>query len=209
LGSTIDNTLVIFTSDNGGHPEFAFNRPFRGSKWNLYEGGIRVPMIVRWPNKIKQGIECSVPVIQTDFMPTFYELSSGKQKDFNDHWDGTSMLPVFNNPNDDFNYNRSFVWHFPYYVPEGVSYFKAPNEIGIEDGYISKTVPQSAIRNGKYKLLYFYEDDKVELYDIEKDFKESNDISDFRPWITDSLKRELFKYLDKVNARYARKNINQ
>lgn len=201
-----DNTFVIFTSDNGGHPEFAFNRPFRGSKWNLYEGGIRVPLIVRWPNRIKQGIESSLPVIQTDFMPTFYEISGGDQIGIDINWDGISILPELMSSNEEISKTRSFIWHFPYYIPEGEAYFKANNEIGVEDGFISKTTPQSSIRNGKYKLLYFYESEKVELYDIETDLNESNDISEFRPWITSSLKRELFEYLDKVNARYPRIN---
>src|SRR5699024_10404548 len=72
-----DNTVIILSSDNGGHPGFAFTRPFRGSKWNLYEGGIRVPLIVRWPGVVEAGSETDLPISQVDFMPTFLELANG------------------------------------------------------------------------------------------------------------------------------------
>lgn len=66
-----ENTLVVFTSDNGGHPEYADNAPLRGSKWNLYEGGIRVPLLVRWPKEVEAGSICRLPVTGTDLLPTF------------------------------------------------------------------------------------------------------------------------------------------
>ena len=70
-----ENTLVVFTSDNGGHPHYTSNAPLRGSKWNLYEGGIRVPLIMRWPGTISASRISETPVTSVDFFPTFLELS--------------------------------------------------------------------------------------------------------------------------------------
>ena len=73
-----DSTLVVFTSDNGGHPNYAGNAPLRGSKWNLYEGGIRVPLLVRWPGAVKSGVVCDEPVWSPDLFPTFAEVANAK-----------------------------------------------------------------------------------------------------------------------------------
>src|SRR5690606_35785850 len=87
-----ENTLVIFTSDNGGNPEIADNGPFRGSKWNLYEGGIRIPMLISWPGKISSGSTSDQIVSQIDFMPTFMELAEYKGDPKN--WDGKSLVSL-------------------------------------------------------------------------------------------------------------------
>jgi uncharacterized sulfatase len=199
-----DDTIVVLTSDNGGHPEFAFNRPYRGSKWNLYEGGIRVPMIIRWPGIVKAGSESDLPISQIDFMPTFMEIAKvdeGARK-----LDGISILPILRDGSlDDYEYNaRSLYWHFPYYHPEGDAYNQAKRDIGIEDGYISRTTPQSAIRKGKLKLIYFYDEDRTELYDLSKDPSEQTDLSSVRPWDTNALKIELFEKLNDAGARFPR-----
>lgn len=203
-----ENTMVILTSDNGGDPEFAFNRPFRGSKWNLYEGGIRVPLIVRWPGVVKEGSSTDVAVVQTDFMPTFREIA-GLQGKPETELDGQSILPVLRGePSGKFN-SRSIVWHFPYSHPEGEAYKNARSDIGVEDEYISKTTPQSAIRKGRYKLIYFYNDSRFELYDLLEDPAEQSDISKQRPWDAQKMKKLLFDKLYDVDARFPRKKLKQ
>ena len=89
-----ENTLVVFMSDNGGHPEFCSNAPLRGSKWNLYEGGIRVPMIVRWPGKVVAGSTCDAPVIGYDMLPTFVSAAGGQANDT----DGIRLDGLLANP---------------------------------------------------------------------------------------------------------------
>ncbi len=192
-----ENTLVVFTSDNGGHPDHAFNRPLRGSKWHLYEGGIRIPMMVRWPGHVEPGTISTDPVIQTDLLPTFLEVAGGKNQ--NDELDGKSLVPLFDQDSD--LEARPLFWHFPYYHPEGPSFYEASEQVGVEDEQKARTLPQSAIRKGKHKLLYFYEDERVELYNLEDDIQESNSLTMDKPDLAISLKNELLTYLKTVNAR--------
>ena len=199
-----DNTLVVLTSDNGGHPEFAFNAPLRGSKWNLYEGGIRVPLIARWPGVVAPGAQCDVPVANTDLMPTFCE-AAGRAAAPEKPLDGKSILCALKGGPCETLRDRSLYWHFPYYHPER-RFDQCPAAIGIEDGYTSQTRPQSAIRKGRYKLLYFYEDERCELYDLADDISEQNDLAGKMPDKAKSLQDELLGYLHSVHARLPRKN---
>lgn len=200
-----DNTIIILTSDNGGHPGVSYNRPFRGSKWNLYEGGIRVPMIVRWPGVVEAGSISGAPVSQVDFMPTLREIA-GLENNFERELDGLSLVPLLRGEKIDKYYNRDLIWHFPYYHPEGQAYDRVESEIGIEDGYVSKTTPQSAIRKDNLKLIYFYDEDRAELYDLSKDPSEQHDLSSVRPWDTELLKDHLLEKLHEKNARFPRVN---
>jgi WD40 repeat protein len=202
-----NNTMVIFTSDNGGHPEFAYNRPFRGSKWNLYEGGVRIPMIIRWPGTVRAGRKCEIPVMQTDLLPTFMALTGAKAQ-FEEPIDGVSFLPALYNENLPVNAQRSLIWHFPYYHPELRAYQKAAPKIGKEDGFISQTKPQSSIRRGDYKLIYFYEDDQVELYNLKTDPSESNNLSYIMAAKASELKSALLAGLKEMKARLPRSNTN-
>lgn len=190
------SALVVFTSDNGGHPNYAGNAPLRGSKWNLYEGGIRVPFITRF-EKRKEGKTCDVPVSLIDLFPTFAEY---REFPVPESVEGTSLLPLIH----DFPRPispRPLYWHFPYYHPEK-GYDEAPPEIGINDGYTSQTRPHSAIRKGDWKLLRFYEDDRIELYHLGEDPFEENDRSGTDPEIADTLQKELASLLEKSNARF-------
>ncbi len=199
-----DNTLVIFTSDNGGQPDHAWNRPLRGSKWNLYEGGVRVPLIARWPGVIKAASTCDVPVVSTDFLPTFMELA-GRQPDADREYDGVSILPLLKGePTPDYLVDRPLVWHFPTYHRRPSTDPSLP--IGIEDEYISLTHPMSSIRKGKYKLIYFYEEPRFELYDLEADVSEQHDLSSEKPQIAAELRNELLTYLQLVHARFPTTN---
>ena len=178
-----DNTVVIFTSDNGAHPGFTSNYPLRGNKWNLYEGGIRVPMMVRWPGVVQPGSTCDVPVIGTDLMPTLCEIA-GTRAPANRPLDSTSIVPLLKGGSID---RDTLVWHFPYYHPP--------------QGY-EGTTPQSAIRRGDYKLLYFYEEDRTELYDLSNDPAEKNDLSQTEPDRTKTICQALSDWLEDVGARY-------
>lgn len=199
-----DDTVVILTSDNGGHPVYAFTRPFRGSKWNVYEGGIRVPFIVRWPGVANAGSESDGLVSQIDLKPTFMELAG--VENYEQGLDGKSIVPLFYDDEIDTFKNRTLYWHFPYYHPEGGEFEKTQSHIGLETGYVSQTLPQSAMRKGNLKLVYFYDGDKAELYDLAKDPSEQNDLSSERPWDTQMMKAELLQKLHEAGARFPRVN---
>ena len=195
-----DDTLVVLTSDNGGHPQWAWNRPLRGSKWNLYEGGVREPFIVRWPGVTKAGTTCDVPVTNMDLLPTFM-AAAGSEPDADREYDGMSILPLIKGESTPEQLtDRPLFWHFPWYHWRPNTHFDAP--IGIEDGYISLTRPQSSIRKGKHKLMYFYEDKSVELYDLENDIAEQHDLSSEKPELAEQLRNELLTYLEHVHARF-------
>ena len=196
-----DDTLVLFISDNGGHPEFAFNAPLRGSKWNLYEGGVRVPMIARWPGVVKEGSVSDAVVSGIDFLPTIRE-AVGATGEASKEIDGTNITPALRGETLS---DRALVWHFPYYHPES-GYDKKKSKIGIEDVYISQTEPQSSIRIGHEKLIYFHEDGRCELYDLAKDTSEQNDLADSHPERATELKEMLLDYLSSVNARFPAPN---
>ncbi|MGK0239496.1 MAG: arylsulfatase A-like enzyme [Candidatus Pelagisphaera sp.] len=197
-----ENTMVVFLSDNGGHPEYVSNKPLRGSKWNLYEGGIRVPMLVKWPEKVSPGLVNDNPVIGYDLFPTFLEV--GGANTINENLDGVSLLP-FLEENDE-SVDRSLYWHFPYYHPEGNKFGRAKDSIGIDDFSVSKTRPQSAIRKGEFKLICFDENKRSELYNLVEDLSEQNDLSHDFPKKTQALKESLLNYLTSLDARRAKTN---
>jgi uncharacterized sulfatase len=193
-----EETLVVFLSDNGGHPEYATNAPLRGSKWNLYEGGIRVPFVMRWPGQIKPGTQSETPVIGYDLLPTFVKLAGGSANKV----DGIDISAVFKNSDQDLD--RSLIWHFPYYHPER-GYKHAIDEIGIGDFAVSKTHPQSAIMQGDHKLLYFYEQPREELYDLSDDRGEQNSLTKSRPAVSNKLRDQLLQQLRDQDARFPTK----
>ena len=194
-----ENTLVVLMSDNGGHPEYTTNAPLRGSKWNLYEGGIRVPLIVRWPNQIAAGSVSKVPVHGCDVFLTFCDIAKTKPPAGNR--DGISLLPVFRNPAAGVPRSQPLVWHFPYYHPEK-GFSQAPATIGVGDFVTSQTCPHSAIRTGDWKLLRFYEDDQVELYNLRTDIAEQTDLAKQHPEIVARLQQQLLHYLEQSKARF-------
>jgi len=192
-----ENTIVIFTADNGGmsasnqyrginHPRrvldsrFASsNLPLRGAKgWN-YEGGIRVPLIVHWPGQTKANSLSHAMVTGTDFYPTLLEMINlptlPKQ-----HMDGKSFVPALKGK----PHNRGPIyWHFPHYS---------------NHGYQS---PGGAIRLGNYKLLEYYENGNVQLFDLEKDLGEQNDLSKAQPETTKKLLKMLQDWRREVDAK--------
>lgn len=190
-----EQTLVLFTSDNGGHPEYTGNGPLRGSKWNLYEGGIRVPLLARWPGRIEAGTLCDEPVIGYDLLPTFVELAGGTAIGI----DGLSVVPLLTTSEK--LPPRELIWHFPYYHPER-GYAKAQETIGINDFAVSKTRPVSAIREGRYKLLFFYEEWRAALYDLVTDVGERRDLSEVETEVAEQLAERLRSRLREMKARF-------
>ncbi|MCA9054030.1 MAG: sulfatase [Planctomycetaceae bacterium] len=195
-----DETVVILTSDNGGHPNYTSNAPLRGSKWNLYEGGIRVPCLVRWPEHVRGGSVCHHPVHGCDLLPTLCGLA-GVTFEAAER-DGFDWSPCLSDPERPLSRKEPLVWHFPYYHPER-GFASAPPAIGVGDFVTSQTRPHAAIRLGRWKLLSFEEDGRSELYDLESDTAEQQDVAVRHPEITSQLRRDLDEYLTRVTARRA------
>lgn len=180
-----DNTIVIFYSDNGGHEKFS-NAPLRAGKGWLYEGGIRVPLIVRWPGKVKPGTVCKEPVIGVDFLPTLLDIagSKGVGKQVRD---GESFLPLLLDSKGKLNRDAIF-WHYPTYM----KWNKKKKKYMV--------TPCSAIRMGDYKLLHFYEDDHVELYNLKKDIGEKNNLATKMPEKAKFMDDKLAKWVKDTKA---------
>jgi arylsulfatase A-like enzyme len=172
------DTLVIFTSDNGGFAGVSDCRPLRESKGHLYEGGIRVPMIVRWSGQVPQGKLCKVPVISMDFYPTFLELAglkpSGKPID------GESLLPLFRQTGK--LTRKTIYFHFPNYA------WHMDNRLA------------GAVREGKWKMIRNYDDGSLELYDLQDDLSEKRNIAKESPEIAKRLNQKLSRWLKETNA---------
>ena len=180
-----ENTIVIFYSDNGGFGPVTSMTPLRGSKGMLYEGGIRVPLLVRWPGHVEPGSVTDVPVIGTDFYPTLAEIAgadAGSQV-----LDGVSLVPILEARGEP--PTRDLLWHFPAYLQADRS---VPGPW--------RTTPVSVIRRGSYKLLYFFEDDRQELYDLTLDESESRDLSLEMPELTSELRRALERWWSETEA---------
>ena len=172
-------TLVIFTSDNGGFDGVSDNRPLRASKGHLYEGGIRVPLIVRWPGVVPTKTICHTPVISTDFYPTLLDVSSlphGTGKTL----DGESIVPLLKRTGP--LKRKAIYFHYPNYAWHG------SNKLG------------GAVREGDYKLIERYDDDSVELYNLVDDLSEKHDLSREMPQKAADLKRKLDAWLTESGA---------
>jgi len=183
-----ENTVVIFFSDNGGVGGITDMSPLRGSKGMLYEGGIREPMIVRWPGKVKPGTRCDIPVISIDFYPTFLEIA-GISKPIDLILDGENILPLFKGGEE--LSEREIFWHFPAYLQASENFLP---------GLIWRTTPVSVIRKGDWKLLEFFEDGHLELYNLKNDISETNNLAEQMPGKAKSLHKKLLKWRAKVNA---------
>ena len=174
-----EETLVIFTSDNGPFGGVGDASPLRADKGHLYEGGIRVPLIVRWPGKVEAGVVEKTPVILTDFHPTIL-AATGLDLNSTIPNDGDNLIPLLEGKKE-FK-NRALYWHYPNFA------FHRDNRLG------------SAIREGDHKLLHFYDTDSIELYDLKKDIGEKNDLSDEMPQLAQRLKGKLSSWLKASGA---------
>jgi arylsulfatase A-like enzyme len=190
--SMSENTIVIFVSDNGGHGGVTSNRPLRGAKGMLYEGGIRVPMIVHWPGKTTAGTEFDQPVIGVDLMPTILEMANAKlSKISNDQpRDGISLVNVLDGSSETI-VERPVFWHFPAYLQGTVGGAK-------RDPF--RTRPAGAVRLGDWKLIEFFETGKIELYNLVDDIGESNDVAASNPDRAALLLEKLKSWRETINA---------
>jgi len=198
------DTIIIFTSDNGGmsaanfgnpervvHPSrlngaySTSNLPLRGAKGWLYEGGIRVPLIMKWPGHGTTGSLCAEPVTGTDYYPTILDMIGAPDLP-EQHVDGESLCPLLEGsaPID----RDAIFWHFPHYSNHGME------------------SPGGAIRSGKYKLLEYFENGTVQLFDLEADLGEQHDLSETHPKIVDRLLDRLHRWREDVDAEMMSQN---
>ena len=179
-------TIVCFTSDNGGlstsEGSPTSNLPLRGGKGWLYEGGIREPFIIRYPDKFKASVS-DVPVISTDFYPTILDLANIKLKP-NQHMDGVSLMPILKSDKGEIE-REAIYWHYPHYSNQG--------------GF-----PGGAIRINNFKLVERYEDGKTHLYDLNKDLGELNDIAESHRDKVTTMQKKLHDWYKEVDAKFLR-----
>ena len=178
-----DNTIVIFTSDNGGlataEGSPTCNAPLSEGKGWMYEGGVREPLIVKWPGTVQPNTLCHVPVSSPDFYPTFLEMAGLPFKP-EQHVDGESFVPLLKGGT---ALKRDAIfWHYPHYSNQGGS-------------------PGCSMRMGDYKLLEFYEDDRAELYNLRTDLSEQHDISAEHPELVRQMRARLAQWREDVQAK--------
>lgn len=187
-------TVVFLTSDNGGfinnyqRQPVTDNYPLRSGKGSLYEGGLRVPMIVRWPGVTRAGTVCRTPVLSTDYYPTILEMA-GRKGDASQKAtvDGLSLVPLLRDPNARLKRDALF-FHYPHYY--------------------QTTSPVSAVRAGDWKLLEYHEDKRVELYDLKNDLSEAHDLATTMPDKAEELRRQLHAWRETVGAQMPTVNPN-
>jgi len=195
-----ENTVVIFMSDNGGlstvagaSPGPTANVPLRAGKGWLYEGGIRVPMVIRWPGRVEPGSVCEVPVLSTDFFPTMVEMAAsvpgGRPEPDPPHLlDGLSLVPLLTGTS---GLSRdALFWHFPHYHGSG-------------------NRPSGAVRMERWKLIEWFEDGAVELYDLETDPEERHDLANTEPERAADLLERLHSWRDEVGANMPRREPSE
>ncbi len=178
-----DRTAIIFFSDNGGLSTAGTfptsNRPLRAGKGWLYEGGIREPLIVRWPGVTRPGSSCAAPVISTDFYPTMLQMARLPLNP-GQHVDGLSLLPLLTGKSIEVS-RKTMFWHYPHYHGSGHR-------------------PSGAMRSGDFKLIEFFEDMSVELYDLNADLSERNNLAAQLPDKTAALRTQLHDWRRGVSA---------
>jgi arylsulfatase A-like enzyme len=186
-----DNTIVIFFSDNGGLSTSegwaTANAPLRAGKGWLYEGGIREPLLIRWPGFTQPGSTCSVPLISTDFFPTLLDVC-GKPQLTKQHVDGTSFISLLKDPTTKFERAPLF-WHYAHWGNQG-------------------GIPGSAIRDGDWKLIDFYWKKSPELYNLSEDLSEQHNLAKTNPDKVTTLQKQLNEFRKATDALPPTKNPN-
>ena len=182
-----EETLVIFTSDNGGlstaDSSPTCNAPLAEGKGWMYEGGTREPLLIRWPGTIAPDSTCTTPVSSPDFYPTLLE-ATGLPLRPQQHIDGVSLLPLLRG---EVHERGPLFWHYPHYGNQGGT-------------------PGSSVRDGDYKLIEFFEDGRLELYNLREDLGETRNLADALPDIRDRLHRQLREWRDRIEAKIPQPN---
>jgi arylsulfatase A-like enzyme len=200
-----ENTLVIFASDNGGvggyvregikkAGDVTDNAPLRGGKGMLYEGGIRVPYIFRWPGKIPSGTVCDQPINSVDLYPTLLDVA-GVPPPPNYPLDGVSYFKALTSGGKAPLNRDAIFWHFPGYLGAGVGSWR--------------TTPAGAIRSGDWKLQEFFEDGRRELYNLRDDIGQTNNLAQKLPDKANELHARLAAWRQEINAPMPTKNTEQ
>ncbi|HEX3656774.1 MAG TPA: sulfatase [Pirellulales bacterium] len=174
-----ERTIIVFTSDNGGLMQSTSNVPLRVGKGSAYEGGVRVPLIVKWPGTTPPGSVSAEPVISVDFFPTMLQMA-GALRTPSPAIDGVSLVPVLSGKVDRLARDAIF-WHYPHYHPGGAT-------------------PYGAIRAGDWTLIEFFEDMHLELYNIADDIGEQQELSRARPEKARQLRDQLHAWRSAVGA---------
>lgn len=193
-----ENTIIIFFSDNGGMSAANYGnpnriipdnkvdaaystaiRPLRGGKGWMYEGGIRVPLIIKWPQSQMGGVECNVPVVSTDFYPTILSMlniniPTGKV------CEGQDISCLLKGQNME---ERSIYWYVPHYSNHGMQ------------------SPSAAVREGRYKLIEYFENNNVQLFDLENDMKEETNLASVYPDKVSHLRQNIHSWLKNIDAK--------
>jgi arylsulfatase A-like enzyme len=182
------NTVVVFTSDNGGlatsEGSPTCNAPLAEGKGWMYEGGTREPLIVRWPGVVQPGSRCTVPVTSPDFYPTLLEIA-GLDLMPEQHADGVSLLPLLAGSGS--LEREAIFWHYPHYGNQGGT-------------------PGSSVRAGDFKLIEFFEDGRLELYNLRHDIGEEQDLVEARPDLAQRLAAMLRAWRERVEAQIPQPN---
>ncbi len=181
-----DNTIVIFTSDNGGlataEGSPTCNSPLAEGKGWMYEGGTREPLIVKGPAVRESGTICSAPVTSPDFYPTMLEIAGLEPPQ---HSDGISIVPLLSGERE--LKREAIYWHYPHYGNQGGT-------------------PGASIRMGDHKLISFFEDRHVELYNVGEDLGEKNNLANDMPALAQDLKKRLVDWQQRVEAKIPQPN---
>jgi arylsulfatase A-like enzyme len=176
-----ERTVIVFTSDNGGLLRSTDNTPLRVGKGSAYEGGVRVPYIAYWPGVTPAGTVCVEPVITPDLYPTVLQITGAKgDVKHNATVDGVSLVPLLKDPKSRLKRDALF-WHYPHYHPGGAT-------------------PYGAIRAGDWKLIEFFEDQHVELYNLKDDLGEKKDLAKKEPDRAAALRKRLLAWRVEVGA---------
>jgi arylsulfatase A-like enzyme len=180
-----ENTVIIFTSDNGGFYNATSNSPLRANKGAYYEGGIRVPLIVKWPGVTKPGLVVSEPVTSTDLYPTCL-AAAGLPALPNQHVDGLNLQPVLSGAGS--LPDRALFWHYPHYNEHPSS------------------VPSSVIRKGPWKLIETFDPEGIELYNLADDLSETKNVATTESAKVNALRSELDAWRKDVGAEMMKPN---
>jgi arylsulfatase A-like enzyme len=184
----VDRTVVFFTSDNGGLSHVwglkggpTNNTPLRAGKGSAYEGGVRVPLIVRWPGAVRPGTTCEEPVLSIDYYKTILEITGATgDPTHNADVDGVSLAPLLKDPSAQLP-REAIYWHYPHYHPGGAT-------------------PYGAIRSRDWKLIEYYEDNRVELYNLINDLSEKKNMAAAMPEKAKDLRNRLHAWRASVGA---------